>query len=323
MACSSRPGPQALINLIEHASGHRFTQTEWHAITTLAAADGYDCSRRRAGHGDAESAIHQLGDTLTEEWRNSDFNDEDFRDTVNDYATDIMNTDPRQSLLAVAGYLTEQGVHATLERIHPQLAGRPRVRKFTTVTHLGTLNTSDRKNWSLEGDGLSVSVHPEAWKQIARLGGSEQWTLARTDGTPLTFLDAHALTDKQRADIANWGIREGIVTETTAYTVTTYDDELDEDMTAMYATRADAETDTDDPDDINEIITFTFTGNSPRGADLGNTVDILTTVWTEQNTDHDGVWWHDKLDPAAYSAPRGVILPSRIHQLHITPTKNF
>jgi hypothetical protein len=40
--------------------------------------------------------------------------------------------------------------------------------------------------------------------------------------------------------------------------------------------------------------------------------DLIATVYVEDATDLDGVWWQDRLDVAAYSAPRGVIVPKML-----------
>lgn len=315
MSCSQRPAPQTVIKLIEEMCGHRLTQREWHGIKTLAETESYDCSRRLASTDDAEAAAEELGNTLIGEWRNADFDDEDAIAARSTASNDLLAADTPMSTVAVMRYLADNGLQSTLERLHPELAGLPRVRQFAEVTHIGTFETKDRKDWSLEGDGLSVSINPDAWGKILKEGVKPRWTLARTDGKPLQFLDAHALTNEQLADIANWGCEAGIVTPITAYTVTTFDDELDDDLTATYATREEAVQESYDPDDVEEITTLAFTSERPRGANLGNTEDILLTLWVEQNTNHDGVWWQDKLDPDVYSAPRGVILPSRLPKM--------
>jgi hypothetical protein len=39
--------------------------------------------------------------------------------------------------------------------------------------------------------------------------------------------------------------------------------------------------------------------------------DLVLTVYAEEHG-YDGVWWNDRLDVQNYSAPRGVIVPSKI-----------
>jgi hypothetical protein len=39
---------------------------------------------------------------------------------------------------------------------------------------------------------------------------------------------------------------------------------------------------------------------------------LIATVYVEDVTDLDGVWWDAPLDVLAYSAPRGVIAPKRL-----------
>lgn len=314
MSCSQRPAPQAVISIIENTCGHRLTQTEWHAIKALAEADGYDCSKRAANPEQAEAALAEFTDALAVEWR-VDTYDDDFHSDATEASERFCDGKPRQSSLAVVRYLTDHGLTATLQKVHPEQAGRPAVRQFPQVTHVGSFDANDRGDWSLEGDGVSVSVNPEAWTSIALLGGQPQWTLARRDGKPLRFLEAHALTDTQRAQIAEWGKAEGLVEETTIYTVTGYDDELEDEYVTFHSTREEALAEAYDPDEVAESTRLMFVGDGPRGAEAGNAEDVLLTLWAEQDGDYDGVWWQDELDPSQFTAPRGVILPSRLPEV--------
>ena len=45
---------------------------------------------------------------------------------------------------------------------------------------------------------------------------------------------------------------------------------------------------------------------------IDNTFDILLTVYLDNNTEYDGIWWEEELDVLKYSAPRGVIFNSKL-----------
>ena len=53
------------------------------------------------------------------------------------------------------------------------------VRKFSHVFHIGTFDIQNRKDFSYEGAGLSVSRDPEAWYKIAKLGGNTLFVLTK------------------------------------------------------------------------------------------------------------------------------------------------
>jgi hypothetical protein len=179
------------------------------------------------------------------------------------------------------------------------------------LTHIGTLNVTDKGDWSYEGQGLSVSLHPEAWQQIARLGGPV-WDIP----TPARLLNLHELTEEQRKAITDFGLAAGYVEETIAYKVTWYDDEYEEDRYFLIADKEEAEEEADMREaDIEETATFAATGTFPDTtvkAGATDVEDILATVWVDQCTDLDGVWWEDRHDPDRLSAPRGVIVPNRV-----------
>ena len=49
-----------------------------------------------------------------------------------------------------------------------------------------------------------------------------------------------------------------------------------------------------------------------KSIDIDSTFDILLTVYLENNTEYDGIWWEEELDVLKYSAPRGVIFNSKL-----------
>jgi hypothetical protein len=198
----------------------------------------------------------------------------------------------------------------------PDPAGQP-TRSFAAggLYHIGALDPADKgcRGPSHEGNGLSVSTHPDAWEAIARLGGQPWWRLRRAGNR---FLDAHALTAAQRSPLAGWAVREDLACWTRAWRVTWHDEELNQQRTFSCL----------DPD-----------AAAAEAADLGgqvtHAIELAATERLHQRVggwqdpgltwDHvliayaaavglDGVWWDEELDVAALSAPRGVIVPPRL-----------
>jgi hypothetical protein len=212
----------------------------------------------------------------------------------------------------------------------PTLAGHPiPTIKLAGLTHVGQLDLSLKRSWSLEGQGLSVSQNPEAWEEIARLGGNPTWSLPMEKAI---FLDYHALTAEQKTAISEFGVEAGYIEIVPGFEVTWWDDEDEMDRCAVFLTIEEAllETDgyqTEDGDDpqvtgtAQMIATATFPDPTVKEGETG--VDqILATVWVSELAaeragiwwadDLAGVWWDDDLDVDRLSAPRGVIVPSKI-----------
>jgi len=59
---------------------------------------------------------------------------------------------------------------------------------FQKLYHVGDLQGNPQENGDLEGPFLSVSEHPEAWREIARLGNSPTWEI--TSSQNLGLIDA-------------------------------------------------------------------------------------------------------------------------------------
>ena len=192
------------------------------------------------------------------------------------------------------------------------------------VWHVGTLNPDDKKRNSLEGGGLSVSQCPTAWTEIARLGGNPTWELTAPSDRG-EFLDALALTDTERSDIVEWGTGIGFVERSAMWEVTWEDDELGSDVSILCGTIEEAETEAEFCEGtVTEtealIPTSTFEQRLGVSSSPAEAFDHLLTVWVEDTRpDLDGVWWHETLDPFVLSAPRGVIVPSRIRRWTVSP----
>src|SRR3546814_17511865 len=77
-----------------------------------------------------------------------------------------------------------------------------------------------------EGHGLSVSMDPDAWEVIAKLGGEPLWELSR-DGN--RGLDAHGLSECHRRKRSDWAESEGLAVRADAWRWSRYDDEADAD----------------------------------------------------------------------------------------------
>lgn len=207
---------------------------------------------------------------------------------------------------------------------------------FPRLWHVGSLRMTDKGPGSLEGACLSVSRCPGAWREISdgHVGGS-CW-VAESGHAP--FLDAHALTQEQKAAVLAWGVQEGLAEPSVLWRVSRYDDELEDTISFTMATRQEAidemdvdEDDEDDAERIDEELEEVHEHRSTqRLIDLSlhqrealgdsNVLDLLLPLWTWDRTDLVGVWWADRFDPACYSAPRGGVLPARIDRLKFRPS---
>lgn len=196
-------------------------------------------------------------------------------------------------------------------------------KSFKTLYHLGSMNPANKgiQGSSLEGKGLSVSECPDAWRQIARLGGLPCWTLRRPGNQ---FLDYHKLSAPQWASVTAWGEAQGLVVPATLWVLTYEDDELGGEVEQVFASleAANAEVESED-----EGLTSRpgFLGTESLSARMGRdvppslTLDFLALAYAEDQLDIDGVYWADKLDPGAYSAPRAVIFPCKLQSWSISP----
>jgi len=191
------------------------------------------------------------------------------------------------------------------------------VKSVKNLYHVGTLDASKKRD-GYEGAGLSVSTHPAEWKRIARGHVTGDTYSATKDGN--RFLNAHALTDSHDEVIKRWAIENGYLEQQETVTVCYYDDEMEDTMCQTFTSMADAEYEYDgeleDYDvevDKGGIVPTDKLKKAARQKRIEATgvLDFVLPLYAEQ-AGLDGVWWQDTLDVSRYSAPRGVIVPSKI-----------
>lgn len=195
------------------------------------------------------------------------------------------------------------------------------IKKISKVFHVGTMDISKKSSFSLEGSGLSVSVHPEEWQKINPLTAGVLHVLTKNNGQ---FVDAHRLNKKQKRNIILWGIQNEYIVQKGTYRYYYYDDELEQEVYMEFPTYEEAEKEVDDKSDIkfeSKGIFSTeklFIKTNQSKIYAATTFDLLLTVYVETETEYDGIWWNDKLDVLSYSAPRGVIFNSKLKEWNVT-----
>jgi hypothetical protein len=194
------------------------------------------------------------------------------------------------------------------------------VKKITKLFHVGDLDIKNKKEFSLEGSGLSVSKNPEEWREIARLGNRDLFLLINPNGL---FLDAYKLNKSQKTNIIVWGIENGYIQLTEKFRVL-YGDGSYMEFSNLEEAKYEA--------GGNYKIKRIKAGLNPSDKlkkdskqnriDISHTFDLLLTVFIEKTTNYDGIWWNDRLSVLDYSAPRGVIFNYKLENWNIIKKQN-
>jgi len=202
------------------------------------------------------------------------------------------------------------------------------VLNLTKAYHIGTLKPSDKghRGSSLEGHGLSISQHPDAWVQIAKLGGFPWWKLNRKEGR---FLDYHSLEKTALQAIQHWAEDANLLIQATRWKVEGYDEEAKDACYCLFNSKAEAEAEASEyevtPLPVTApVATEVLSTRMGFRVDDASALELGVVCWCESQTDLDGVWWNDVFDPYGLSAPRGVILPHHVQDWkskEITPFK--
>jgi hypothetical protein len=194
-----------------------------------------------------------------------------------------------------------------------------KTRTFRKLWHVGSMTATDKRADSYEGAGLSVSLHPNAWRRIARgFVGGDTYEMTKPGNV---FLDAHKVGKRQEAQIRQWAIENGYAEAKAQYQVSWYDEEMDGRVAFVFDTREEAEAESDpeyNEDIIIKEIPTGMTGTQKLADRCMQTridtspLDLILTVYAEDVMGVDGVWFNDLHDPSRLSAPRGVIFQSKL-----------
>lgn len=223
------------------------------------------------------------------------------------------------------------------------------VHHINNIYHIGTLNAQDKKAHSLEGNTLSVSLCPNAWSYIAKLGGNPLWNISHN--TPLVFLDIYAFIAQQQPTIMAWAIAQKHGYMGASYNVLMGDEENKDNNNIHYMacdTLKEAIREISDPDALlitdckhtaheaynnnqevilikKDIILHQEYMHTHRIAYSTNGMDNLAALYAETHFSAHihGIWWNDIYNPNRYSAPRGGIFYQHLPNLTITPESSM
>jgi len=213
------------------------------------------------------------------------------------------------------------------ESVNEAVNGLP-VKTLTDLFHVGTLDASKKRD-GYEGAGLSVSTHPDAWQKIARGHVTGDTHTATKEGNK--FLDVHSLSNKHNEQIKQWAVKNGYLEQQETVTVSWFDDEMDDTLSQTFNSMADAEAEYDEEleymdvkVDKGGIVPTDKLKKETRQNRIESTgvLEFVLPIFAEHQG-LDGVWWQDKLDVQRYSAPRGVIVPSKIKSWKFAVNENF
>lgn len=197
--------------------------------------------------------------------------------------------------------------------------------------HWGDLDINERyKNGvSLEGNLFSMSACPMAWQQIARLGGAPLHI--RNEPTDLldmlTVLGGTSSHAKQlRRQVETWALQQGLVAYQEIYQVTEYDDEIEDYRTMEFASHDEASEEAELTEaeivPVRKLIgtpALNALHHQPASCLLGFEYALIEWARAHLDGQIQGVYWAERLDPLAYSAPRAGLFNAQSLNLQPTP----
>lgn len=188
--------------------------------------------------------------------------------------------------------------------------------------HWGDLDIRNRyrNGRSLEGNLFSMSACPDAWCQIARLGGSS----LHVRNEPSQLLDMlSVLYGKDRASaglrqiVETWAAKAGLVEMRDVYRIESFDDESESTYFTEYLDLAEATLEADEDQEIISVVKLVGTSRLAKIHNLSERdivgFEYALIDWAKETLSAhiQGVYWSETLDPECYSAPRAGMFDSQ------------
>lgn len=197
--------------------------------------------------------------------------------------------------------------------------------------HVGDMDPASKRTDSYEGAGLSVCLHPSAWRRIAR--GHVGGTTHRLTNAAGCFVDAHALDEQTRRSILAWAVDRRLAEPARIWTVSWDEEDDDGEERRRSFVFDDARQAADEAEEYEECGVEIVDDMEHRSTpallaltmqtmtQLGNSgiIDLILPIWAHEVHGIEGVWWADRFDPWSLSAPRGVIRPEAVSAWSIEP----
>lgn len=206
------------------------------------------------------------------------------------------------------------------------LLGALPARRACRLSHLGLLGGGQRNYPSQEGPLLSASTCPDAWREIAKLGGLPLWEIARSDGKALKLLSRTAKQGWRKLE--TWGLETGLLSKETWWWTPCSTTEEGEPLYCWSRSPGeDLNPETDEKAEEHEVpvacralLDFWHqrepSGNRPKSP--WTAMDALAAALIEaahrmldplDPALPDGLFWGEALEPQSLSAPRAGIFP--------------
>jgi hypothetical protein len=186
-----------------------------------------------------------------------------------------------------------------------------KVISFDEVFHTGTLDKSNKSPTSLEGiNGISISNNSSAWNKINSTINGDTFKFTKDNNL---FLNVSSLSDKTKKLINEWAVNNSYFEKISKYKHEYYDEDLDVDNIIEFDSLDEAL----EEHNIEELTKFfTYKETDKFSNIVGNNnkwnTELILSVYTNEMTEFDGIFWDEPLNAEEYSAPRGTIFEDKI-----------
>lgn len=182
---------------------------------------------------------------------------------------------------------------------------------FEEVFHTGTLDKSNKSPTSLEGtNGISISNNASAWNKVNASIKGDTFKFTKDSNV---FLNVNSLSDKTKKLINEWAVDNCYFEKISKYKHEYYDEDLDVDNIIEFDSLDEALVEYD----IEELTKFYTHKETDKFSNIVGdnnkwNTELILSVYANEMTELDGIFWDEPLNIEEYSAPRGTIFEDKI-----------
>jgi hypothetical protein len=178
------------------------------------------------------------------------------------------------------------------------------------VFHIGHLK--NKKRIFHEGNGLSITSEPKAWKNICFPLES---CLYKYKTSPVEFANITDIQNNYNFSnyIFHWGLKNNFIQKQNVYIISYSDHQFGMTLTKTFTTIDELKKDGYNNSDIIQIKKYNTTKklnellHEGKNVPVGLLFDFIILAYILKNTDYKGAWWNDFVNIREYKAPKGVI----------------
>ena len=209
------------------------------------------------------------------------------------------------------------------------------LKKYQKLYHIGTLDISNKDINSTNGNGLSITINPNEWKELLHTNSNKLWSLYKDN---INLIDYDSLTTEDFEISKRWALNHKYIKEDVKFEINIFNKKLGFNekvkFNSLYEIHKEGYLNEEyenyeeyeffkeyEDIDVKKIVkyipTSKMTNLSMTILNEDNLDSIIMLLFLELNSDIDGVYWTEPLKIFNKFNSNGILFNSRVNSFKI------